>query len=48
MPIQRRAADVIITNAFVRTLDPQDSAVQAVVVSGDRIMAWEHTPSSSP
>jgi predicted amidohydrolase YtcJ len=38
MPIQRRAADVIITNAFVRTLDPQDSAVQAVAVSGDRII----------
>src|SRR5262245_6364098 len=38
MPIQRRAADIIIHNAFVRTLDPHDVAAQAVAVCGDRII----------
>src|SRR3712207_4326664 len=38
MPVQRYAADVIVTNAFVRTLDARDSAVQAVATMGDRII----------
>jgi predicted amidohydrolase YtcJ len=38
MPIERFAADVVVRNAFVRTLDAQDAAVQAVAVRGDRIV----------
>ena len=32
MPVLRHAADLIVVNAFVRTLDAQDTAVQAVAV----------------
>src|SRR5262249_9320020 len=38
MPIERFAADVVVRNAFVRTLDAQDAAVQAVAIRGDRIV----------
>ena len=32
MPILRHAADTIVVNGFVRTLDARDSAAQAVAV----------------
>src|SRR5215211_4222667 len=38
MPVERHAADVIVVNGFVRTLDARDSAVQAVATRGDRII----------
>jgi predicted amidohydrolase YtcJ len=38
MPVERYAADVIVVNGFVRTLDARDSAVQAVATRGDRII----------
>jgi predicted amidohydrolase YtcJ len=38
MAIERYAADIIIRNAFVRTLDARDAAVQAVAIRGDRIV----------
>jgi predicted amidohydrolase YtcJ len=38
MPIQRHAADTILVNGFVRTLDARDSAAQAVAVRDERIV----------
>jgi predicted amidohydrolase YtcJ len=38
MPIERQAADVIITNANIRTLDAADSTFQALATKGDKIV----------
>ena len=38
MPTQRRAADVIIVNGLVRTLDAADTTVEAVAIKGDTII----------
>jgi len=38
MPIQRQAADLIIRNANIRTLDAADSVVTAVATKGERLI----------
>jgi hypothetical protein len=38
MAIERYAADLVVQNAFVRTLDAGDRAVQAIAVRGERII----------
>jgi predicted amidohydrolase YtcJ len=38
MPIQRQAADVLILNANVRTLDVAGSTFRALATKGDRIV----------
>lgn len=38
MPIQRQAADLIITNANIRALDAADSTFHALATKGDRIV----------
>src|SRR4051812_4642246 len=38
MPVERHAADLVITNARVRTLDGADSVVQALAAKHGRIV----------
>src|SRR5690606_15138488 len=39
MPVERQAADTLVVNALVRTLDPADSTARAMAIKDGRIVA---------